>query len=199
MAATKDTPDAPSSIFLADRSAASVCREGQAGALSVREHLVCNRIVEIYDTLVGNREQLGLGLAVGLHGLMEVQMILSQVGERANGEAHAAHAVEYQRVRRDFHDAVRAASLGHACKQRRGIVGLGRGALGRDDLVADHVLIGADQADLTTLGFQNVLDQRGGRGLAVGTGHADHGELARGMVEAVARDVGRAPARHRGR
>ena len=121
---------------------------------------------------------------------MEVQMILSQVGERADGEAHAAHAVENQRVRRDFHDAVRAASLGHACKQCLQLVGLGRGALGRDDLVTDHVLIGADEANLMALGFQNVLDQRGGRGLAVGAGHADHGELARGMVEAVARDVG---------
>ena len=40
------------------------------------------------------------------------------------------------------------------------------------------------------LGFQNVFNQCGGRGLAVGAGHADHGELARGMVKAVARDVG---------
>ncbi len=102
---------------LAQVGSVLVCREGQAGTGRVREHLVCNRVVEIDDALVGDREQLGLGLAVSLHGLMEVQMVLGQVGERADGEAHAAHAVENQRVRRDFHDAVRAASLGHACKQ----------------------------------------------------------------------------------
>ena len=75
------------------------------------------------------------------------------------------------------------------------LVGFRGGALGLDHLVADQVLIGADQADLVARVLQYVLDQVGGRGLAVGAGHAEHHHAVRRVTEAVGRNLGERTAR----
>ena len=88
-----------------------------------------------------------------------------------------------------------AARVAHARKQRVQLVGFRGGALGLDHLVADQVLVGADQADLVARVLQYVLDQVGGRGLAVGARHAKHHHAVRRVTEAVGRDLGERTAR----
>lgn len=70
-----------------------LCREGLDGARRVEQHLFTRRIVHIDDALVTDGEQEGLGLPVFLHGLVEIQMVLRQVGKRAGREMDAVHTV----------------------------------------------------------------------------------------------------------
>ena len=73
-----------------------VAGEGHARTLGVSEHRLRRRIVQIDHALVADREQDRLGLTVCLHGLVEIQVILGQVGERAHCKADAVHAVEHE-------------------------------------------------------------------------------------------------------
>ena len=120
---------------------------------------------------------------------MEVEVILRQIGERADRKRNAVYAVEHQRVRGNLHDNMRAACISHAGKQRVQLVGFRRGTLGFDHLVTDKVLVGADQADLVACILEHMLDQVGRGGLAVGAGHAEHDHALRRMAEAVCRNL----------
>ena len=53
-------------------------------------------IVGVDNADVALREQQRLGLGVGLHGLVEVQMILRQVREDAHAETDALHTVQHE-------------------------------------------------------------------------------------------------------
>ena len=65
-------------------------------ALGALEHDVRPIIVGVDDAGIALREQQRLGLCIGLHGLMEIQMILRQVREDAHAEADALHAVQHE-------------------------------------------------------------------------------------------------------
>ena len=67
-----------------------------------------------------------------------------------------------------------------------------------DHLAADHVLDGADQADLRPgLLLEDALDEVGRGRLAARAGHADHRQLARGVAVPVRADHGQRAARGR--
>ena len=148
-------------------------------------------VVGVDDSLVTALEQDALGGAVLVHGLVEVQMVLGQVGEGSHVEVDAADAVQHQGVGGDLHDHMGAACVTHTGEQGLQLEALGGGALGGDDLVADHVLHGADEADLGAAGLlQDLLQQQGGGGLAVGAGDAHHGHCLSGMTVEVGADEG---------
>ena len=153
------------------------------------------RIVGVVDGHVAAVEQDRLGVAVRLHGVVEVQMILAQVGKDADGEPDAVYPVQRQGVGRDLHHHMGAARVGHLAEQPVQLEGFRRGALGVQHLIADHVLDGAHQPHLGPgLLLQNALDEVGGGGLAAGAGDAHHGHFPGGMIEPVAAHQGQRPA-----
>ena len=152
-------------------------------------------VIGVVNAGVAVLEQQRLGVAVGLHSLMEIQVVLGEVGEDAHGIVHAVHPVQGQGVGGDLHDHVGAAALPHLGKQPLELKGLRRGALRGDDLVADHILVRADEAHLGPgLLLQNGLEEIGGGGLAVGAGDAHHGHGVRRMAEEVGAHHRQGPA-----
>ena len=140
-------------------------------------------------------EQNGLGVAVGLHGLVEIQVVLSQVGEHTHVVMHPVDPVQGQGVGGDLHDHVGAAGVPHLGEEPLDLEGLRRGALRGDHLRADHVLVGADQPHLGPgLLLQNGLEEVGGAGLAVGAGDGCHGHGCGRVAEEVGADHRQAPA-----
>ena len=159
-------------------------------AFGVLEHDVCPIVVRVDDADVTLRKQLRLGRGIRLHGLVKVQMVLRQVREDAHPEADALHTVQHERVRRHLHDRVRAAGVDHPAQELLQLIGVGRGVLGVQHLVADDVRVRADETDLRvqTL-LEHMLDERGDGGLAVRAGHTDHGQLTRRVIEKFAADA----------
>ena len=150
-------------------------RMRQAAAGGLRQDAASVGIVHIDDAGPAAGKEHGLGVAVGVHGLVEVEVVLGEVREHADAEGDLVRAVQDQRVGRDLHDDVRAARGLHLGEQLLQLEGFGRRALGMQDLVSDHVLDGADEADLRAEGlFEHVLEQIRARGLAVRAGDADH-------------------------
>ena len=156
------------------------------------------RVVGVVDADVALAEEQRLGIAVVLHRLVEVKVILREVREDADGVLDPVHAVELERVGRNLHHRVRAARVRHAAQQPLQLEGFRRRALGVDHLAADHVLDGADQADLRPgLLLEDALDEVGRGRLAARAGHADHRQLARGVAVPVRADHGQRAARGR--
>ena len=88
-----------------------------------------------------------------------------------------------------------APGVGHVAEECLELQALGRGALGVQHLVADHILDGTHQAHLGAQAvLQDVLDEIGSGGLAVGAGNADHGHLPRGVSIPVGTGQGKAAA-----
>ena len=108
----------------------------QAGALGVGQQPLAPRVVGVVHADIAAIKQNGLGIAVGLHGAVEVQMVLTEIGEDAHGEAHTVDAVQHQRVGGDLHDHVGAAGVGHLAEQPLQLEGLRRGALRGERLLA---------------------------------------------------------------
>ena len=79
-----------------------------------------------------------------------------------------------------------AAGVRHLPKELLHLKGLRGCALGVEDLIPDHILIGADEPHLGPGGvFQDILQEIGGGGLAVGAGDAHHGHLPGRVVEEI--------------
>ena len=84
-----------------------------------------------------------------------------------------------------------AAGVQHLAEELVQLIALRRRALRRQRFRADHIAVGADQADLRAgPGLQNVLDEISCRRLAVGAGDADHLHLPRRIAEEIARGDG---------
>ena len=157
-----------------------VFRVGVPAAGGVRHQPLRPGIVRVHHAHVAVLEQDGFGVAVGLHGLVEVQVVLGEIGEDAHGEVDAVHPLQHQGVGGGLHHHMGAARVPHPGEELLELQGLRRGPLGGDHLVADHVLVGADQAHLgSRLLLQNGLEQIGGGGLAVGAGDGHHGHIVR--------------------
>ena len=152
-------------------------------------------IVGVADAGAAGAEQDRLGVTVGLHGLMEIQMVLGQIREDAHRVRNAVDPVQRQGVGGDLHHHMAAAGVTHPREQLLHLKGLRGGALRGDHLIPDHILIRADQTNFRAQSLlQNRLQQIGGGGLAVGARHRDHGHLLRGMAEEVGAHHRQAPA-----
>ena len=164
----------------------TLCGACQLFAGSLRHRPADGLVVHVEHADAAAVKENRLGLPVGLHRLVKVQMVLGQVRERADGKGDAVHAVQAEGVRADLHHDVGAALLQHLGKQALERKALRGGSLGVQDLVADHVLDRADQTDLCAEDpFQHGFEQEGYGRLAVGSGHADHGQPLCGMTEPV--------------
>ena len=122
-------------------------------------------------------EQPPLGLEVGLHVHVEIQMIAGQVGEHAGRERRPIHAPEGQRVGRHLHHAGSAPAIDHLAQQFLDVRSFGCRPRGLANLVADPV---GDRSQHAATDSRCLEDRRehicGGR-LAVGTGDADDAHL----------------------
>ena len=88
-----------------------------------------------------------------------------------------------------------AACVPHLGKEPLHLKGLRRGPLRGQDLAADHVLVGADEAYLGPGRLlQDRLEQVRGGGLAVGAGNGHHGHSVRRMAEVVGPHLCQGPA-----
>ena len=128
------------------------------------------------------KEQLGLCLEIRFHIVMVVKVILRQVREHGPAEADARDAVLIQRVRRNFHEG--HVHTGGAHVGQHGVhVEAIRSGHGRV-LMMPRPAIGnrTEHAALLPGGGEQMIEQIGRGGLAVGPGHADHGERERGRA-----------------
>ena len=165
------------------------------GAFGILQQPGMPRVIGIIHADVAAVKQNSLGVAIFLHGAVEIQMILTEIGKNTHGKADAVDPVQHQRVGGYLHDGVGAAGVGHPAQQLLQLEGLRRGALRVEHLAADHVLDGADETHLGAgLLLQNALDEIGGGGLAAGAGNADHSHLPGGVVKPVAGDDRQRPA-----
>ena len=84
----------------------------------------------------------------------------------------------------------------HLAKQLLQLIAFRRRALRLQDLIPDHILDRADEADLRAEGpLEDVLEQIGRGGLSVRTGHADHRHMLRRPAEPVGRHERQRPPR----
>ena len=160
------------------------------------QHGPVSRVVRIEHTRPAKPEQAGLGGPVGLHGLMEIEVVLRQVRERTDRERDTVHAVQRQRMGRDLHHHMRAARIEHLPQQALQGKALGRRALRGEDGVANAVFDRADEADLRAERLlEHMLDKAGHGRLAVRPRHADHAQALRRMAEPVAAELRQRRAR----
>ncbi len=122
------------------------------------------------------REEPGLRVAIGVDRLVEVEVVLSEVGEDGHVELDAVDAREGQRVRGHLHRHAAHAGLDHPREERLQLERFRRGLSRVLRLRAHPVLDGADHPGGPAVRAQQRLHQQRGGGLAVGPGDADHGE-----------------------
>ena len=146
-------------------------------------------IIGVHNAGVTVSEQDGLGIAVGLHGLVEIQVVLGQIRKDAHGVMDAVHPVQIQGMGGRLHHHMGAASRAHLSQKSLQLKGFRGGALRGEDLLADHVLVRADKAHLGPQGlFQNGLEQIGRGGLAVRSGDGHHGHAVGGVAVEIGAD-----------
>ena len=132
-------------------------------------------IISIDHRPTATTEQNGLGIAVGFHGLVEIQMILRQIGKGCHIEGNTRHPVQFQRVAGNFHNGIATACIPHPGKQRLQFDAFRGGTLGGDDLITNMIFHCADQTHLCALDLlQHLLQQPSGGGLSVGAGDTHH-------------------------
>ena len=101
-------------------------------------------------------------------------MILGEIGEHCHVEIKARHALKRQGMGRDLHHHMGTALLRHTLEKLMQLQTLGRGVLGVEQGIADHVAVGADEAHLRPgHGLKHMLRDLGGAGLPAGAGKAD--------------------------
>lgn len=76
-------------------------------------------------------EELPLGLEIALHALVEVQMVLGQIGEGCNVEINHVDPAQLQPVRADLHNHVLDPLFDRLFQNPDKIQGLGRSPAGR--------------------------------------------------------------------
>ncbi len=105
-------------------------------------------VVDRHYGLAGarRREELGLGGEVVIHGAVQVQVVLGQVGETGDVEQHAVHALVGDGVGGNLHGCRVQSPFPHECQQPVDFRGFGGGQQAGNGLPAGEDLDGADQA-----------------------------------------------------
>ena len=136
-----------------------------------------------------------LGPDVFGEGLVIVEVVVGDVGEDAAGEVEPPRALLHDGVRRTLHEAEFAPGVGHLAHHGVQTDRVG-GRVGRLDLAAvDLVDHRRDQPGLVAQGPHEVVQQRHGRGLAVGSGDAHQFQFAARIAVKRRRHVGHRPRR----
>ena len=170
-----------------------------AAAAGLGQH-ASRRVVDVDDADVGHRavaavEEGRLRVEVGSEVTVVVDVIAGQVGERRDAEAEAVDAVLVERVRADLEAGAGATRVDHLAEEGGEVGGFRRRLIGRDRTAAEMVAYRAHQAPLRSVGLQQMAEERGDRGLAVGARHADELERGFGMAVEAAGDFGEGATR----
>ena len=167
---------------------------GGHGGVDLIHKLHTMRIVDVDDgdlrlgTGVAG-EEAGLHVEVGVHRLVIVEVVAREVGEHGGAELQAQHALLVDTMGADLHHGLFAAGVAHLREHAENVEGLGGGLVRRDGAGAEVVVDRADETD-ALLAAEQVLDQVGDGGLAVGSGDADDLEVAVGELVETAGDAG---------
>ena len=122
-------------------------------------------------------------------------MVLAQIGEHAHLEGHTVDPVLIEGVGGGLHHHMGTARLLHLGEEALDLKGLRGGAVCGENLLPDHILVGADEAHLGPQGLlQNEFQQVRRGGLAAGAGDCRHHHVVGGMAEEIAADHSQAPA-----
>jgi hypothetical protein len=127
-------------------------------------------------------EQRRLGREVVLHVVVEVEVVPAEVEEYGDVEDHAVDAAHHQGVAGDLHRARHHVPLAHHREQAVQVRRLGRGQCRLHVLARDPRAHRADHRGAHPGALQPALEQAGGRGLALGAGHADHPHRGGGVA-----------------
>ena len=153
--------------------------DGEVGSIFAkpREKLLAPAVVNVHNggpllvRLLGKPgEQLHLGLEIGLHGMVKIEVILRQVRENRGVELDIARPALLQGVGGDFHRHGAASGGADLEKQLLQIKRFGRGARRGQNPVADFIPDRADQSRAHLHAFAKVFEQERRRRLAVGAG-----------------------------
>ena len=119
-------------------------RIAQQTTCRVRHDFLRVGVVRVHHAVPASCKEHCFCLAVGVHRLVEIEVVLGEVGEDAGLEGNFVRPVQHQRMARYLHHTVRAAGVCHLRKELLQLKGLRRRALGVDYLGSDHVLNCAD-------------------------------------------------------
>ena len=150
-------------------------------------------------TRAGCGEEVRLGGEVVLHGAVEVEMVLAELGEDRDVVDDPVDAAEHERVAGDLHGHGGDTLLAHQREQGMQVGCLGGGAVVGHIAVADAHPGGADDPGRVTSGAQPGLEQVHRRRLAIRAGDTKEQHVARGVAvdlrchasECLARVVGK--------
>ena len=130
----------------------------------------------------GRGEEVRLGGEVVLHGAVEVEVVLAQLGEDRDVVDDPVDATEHERVTGDLHRHGGDTLLAHDGEQGMQVGCLGGGAVVRHIAVADAHAGGADDPGRVTGGAQAGLEQVHRRRLAIRARDADEQQVAGGVA-----------------
>ena len=125
-----------------------------------------------------HREQARLGLTIGFHGAVVVEVVATEIGEHRHVEIHTAHAVLVKGVGGDLHRHVGGAGSEKIREHRLQLDGVGRRVGGRLQGAGEAVSEGPHQGTASPV-FQCLGEEMRATGLAVGAGDARHHHLFR--------------------
>ena len=137
------------------------------------------------DSAVAAVKQTPLGDEVLLHRAVKVEMVASEIGEDRNIIVQSPHSALRQRMRRDFHHRLARAAAHSLGKKLQQIARLGRGVRRRPDFVRNMIFNRPHEHGLATDMVQHRIEQKRGRRLSVGAGHAAQRKLVFGIAEEV--------------
>ncbi len=164
-------------------------------ARCVFHHDIRPGIINIYAADTAGLKQHCLGTCVLLHGMVEIEMILRKIRERADRKIYPRDAAEHQRVGRDLHDDVGTACITHLRKKLLKLEALGRCALGVDKLVAYHISVCSDKSDLSAgRRLKQMLEKIGRSSFSVCSRDADDLHFAGGIPEKLTADECKRPS-----
>ena len=127
-------------------------------------------------------EEAGLGGEVVVDVGVEVEVVATEVEEGRDVEDDAVDPAHHERVAGDLHRAGVDAALAHHREEAVEVGRLGRGQLGLDVLAGDAGADGPDHGGGDAGRRQALLEDAGGRGLALGAGDADDAQAGGGVA-----------------
>ena len=127
-------------------------------------------------------EELGLGLEIGLHRPVVIEVVLGEVGEHGAGEAATGAALLIEAMGAHLHGPDPGAGRHRLGQLGLEPIGEGRGVAGGLAMAGPAVDQGAEQGHGAAAGARQVLNQAGGGGLAVGAGNPDQGQVLAGLL-----------------
>ncbi len=182
-ASSNATPDRSQRPFSARNSASAPDGEKLATRRrDLREKPGSGGVVHVDDRAgpgLAQREEALLGLVVGLHVAVKIEMVARQVREDGDVEAAALHAVERERVGGDLHRRGARPVRDHLGQQLLDQRRFRRGAVRLDAAAPRAIADRPEKPGGAVPPREDRLEQRRRRGLAVGARHGREHELLR--------------------